>query len=110
MTTEVNFEIEQGSTFLRTMSVIDNNNTPVDLTTYTLAGQLRRSYSSSEFIDFDIVILNPVLGRIAVSLTGLVTATLTHSKYVFDVNATNADDVILRIMEGLITVSPNVTR
>lgn len=110
MSSSVNFEIGQGSTFLRTMTVVDNEKTPLDLTNYTLEGQLRKNYNSDEFIAFDIVKINAVSGRITIGLSDTITDTLIFPKYVYDIELTSGDSTKSRILEGSITVSPNVTR
>jgi hypothetical protein len=110
MATVTNLAIDQGAEFYRTMTVVDNNGVVVNLTTYTLAGQLRKSYTTSEFIPFTIGILDPILGKISIGLSNLVTDTLTINRYVYDVEMTSASLKKYRILEGNITVSPNATK
>ena len=110
MSTVTNLIIDQGSDFYRAMTVIDNNNNVVDLTTYTVAGQLRKGYTSTEFIPFTITVLNATLGRISIGLTNIITDTLTAPRYVYDIEITALNLKKFRILEGNITVAPNVTR
>jgi len=109
MTSIVDFEIEQGSTFTRTMSV-ESNKTPVNLTGYTLAGQLRKGYSASESINFDIEVINALIGKIKISLTSSTTSALIYNKYVYDIEIADPTGVVSRILEGSMTLSLNVTR
>ena len=109
MTTTTNFEIQQGSTFLRTMTIVDSDKLPLNLTAYTLTGQLRKNYSSVEFVAFTIIVSNASSGKIIISLNSTITNTLMFPKYVYDVEISGNGNVY-RILEGIITISPNVTR
>lgn len=110
MTTATNLFIDQGSDFYRTMSVVDNKNDVVDLTSYTIAGQLRKNYSSTEFIPFTIIVISAVLGKISIGIPNSITSTLTANRYVYDVEITAANGKKYRILDGNVTVTPNVTR
>jgi hypothetical protein len=92
------------------MTVVDNAGVAINLSTYTVAGQLRKSYTATEFIPFTIIVVNAALGKISIGLSNLVTDTLTANRYVYDVEMTSATSEKHRILEGNITVSPNVTR
>ena len=106
-----NLYIDQGSTFSTTVFVKNDDETPFDLTLYTAAGQIRKSYSSSTKVDFTLEIANPAtLGQINLSLTPTQTSTLEEGRYVYDIEVTSTGDVITRVVEGLVTVSPQVTR
>lgn len=109
MTTTTNFEIQQGSTFSRTMTIVDSDKNPLNLTAYTLTGQLRKNYSSIESVAFNIIVTNALTGKITLNINSTVTNTLLFPKYVYDVEI-NGNGNVYRILEGVITVSPNVTR
>jgi len=109
MTTTTNFEIQQGSTFSRTMTIVDTDKVPLNLTSYTLTGQLRKNYSSTDFVAFTIIVLNAATGKITINLDSEITSTLLFPKYVYDVEVSGNGNVY-RILEGVIAISPNVTR
>ena len=106
-----NLYIDQGSTFSTTVFVKNDDETAFDLTAHTAAGQIRKSYSSSTAVDFTLEIANPAsLGQINASLTPAQTGALEEGRYVYDIEVTSTGDVITRVVEGLVTVSPQVTR
>ena len=106
-----NLYIDQGSTFSTTVYVKNDDETAFDLTAHTTAGQVRKSYSSSTAVDFTLEIANPAsLGQINLSLTPTQTSTLEEGRYVYDIEVASSGDVITRVVEGLVTVSPQVTR
>lgn len=106
-----NLYIDQGSTFSTTVYVKNDNETAFDLTGHTAAGQIRKSYSSSTAVDFTLEIADPsTLGQINASLTATQTATLEEGRYVYDIEVTSTSGTVTRVLEGIITVSPQVTR
>jgi hypothetical protein len=109
MSTKINLDVQNGTDFYRIMTVVDNNKNIIDLSTYTIEGQIRKSYSETDYVSFDIIKIDPVIGKISIGLTNQVTNTLTASKYVYDIEITSATGVKYRIAEGLITTSLNVT-
>lgn len=110
MTTLADFDIDKGSTFRRNLTIVDNNKTPLNLTQYTIKGQLRKNYTSLEFVDFEIIILNATTGKILLTLADDVTDLLIFPKYVYDVEIISPVGITTRILEGSLTISPNVTR
>ena len=106
-----NLYIDQGSTFSTTVYVKNDDETAFDLTAHTAAGQIHKSYSTSTKVDFTLEIADPAtLGQINASLTATQTATLEEGRYVYDIEVTSTSGTVTRVLEGIITVSPQVTR
>jgi len=112
MATIQNLVIDQGTTFTLTITVTDSNSNVLDLTNYTLRGQMRRSYGASSYVAFTTSKGNdPTDGELTISLTATQTSALKSGRYVYDVEIENtSDDSVTRIIEGIITVTPEVTR
>ena len=107
-----NLLIEQGATFNSTISLFNSDDTVFDLTGHTAAGQIRKSYSSSSAsatftISFST---DRTEGQITLSLTPTQTAALDEGRYVYDIETTASDSTVTRVLQGTVTVSPNVTR
>lgn len=107
---------EQGS--MLQFTVIYGNETPVDLTGYSVAMQVRTQPPDDEIIlDLAstgltprITIPTPANGRILVNVPSSVMETVEPGDYVYDMEIfTNADDH-LRIISGTFSVSAEVTR
>lgn len=110
MAIKSNLILDQGSTFTTTVEVTDENDDPIDLTGYTGAGQIRKHYTSSNATPFSIS-LGGATGTISLSLTAVQTANLVAGRYVFDVELTSTGSgAVSRILEGIVTVTPQVTR
>ena len=105
----VNLTIYGGSNFDTTFNVTDNSNTAFDLTNHTAAAQIRKSYSSSTATDFTVSIADPPSnGQIDCQLTATQTAALEEGRYVYDVEVTSDTGTVTRVIEGIITINPNI--
>jgi hypothetical protein len=107
-----NLLIEQGATFTSTISLFNADDTAFDLTDHTGAGQIRKSYSSSSAsATFTISFAaDRTSGQVTLSLTPTQTAALEEGRYVYDIEVTGSDSTVTRVLQGTVTVSPNVTR
>ena len=109
MATKANITIDQGTTFSTVISLADDEDVAVNLTGYTANSQIRKHYSSSNSQSFSIS-LGGTSGTITLSLTSTQTSNLTPGRYVYDVELTSSSNVVSRIVEGIVTVTPEVTR
>jgi hypothetical protein len=105
-----NLTVDQGSTFRATVDITDSDGNPLNLTGYTSAGQIRKSYYSLTAIDFTTNIINETSGVIEISLTSEQTDAMRSGRYVYDIEITSAGGEITRVLEGQVEVTPGVTR
>ena len=107
-----NIIINSDADYLKQFTAKDNTGTVIDLTGYTLASQLRKTYASSASTTFAPVIVSATLGTFTLALTDVHTAvgTLERGRHVYDVIVTDAGGDKTRIQEGIAVVSPSVTR
>jgi len=108
MATKANLVIDQGATFSTDLSLTDENGDALILAGYTANSQIRKWYTSTNYIAFTTSV-NTSIGVITLSLTDSQTANLTAGRYVYDVEI-NDGSTVSRVVEGIITVTPNVTR
>lgn len=115
---EYNFTIQQGSDFALQGNLLDDDDAPIDLTNYTLKLQARINYYSSiKILDLtsaggspNIFLNNPSTGSFLIVLSDTITAAIDANEYVYDLEATDGSGKITRLMQGIITLSPEVTR
>ena len=107
MATKANISIDQGTTFNTIISLTDDSGNPLDLSVYTAESQIRKSYSSSNAVNFYISLS---LGEITLSLDSNTSGNLTAGRYVYDVIVTDSSNTITRVVEGIVTVNPSVSR
>jgi len=108
MADKLNLLIDQGSTYSVNLEVKDANNALVNLTGYSGAGQIRKQYTSNSATSFSINVYSN--GTVTAALSANQTANLVSGRYVYDIELTNAISEVTRIVEGIITVTPQVTR
>lgn len=107
MATKANLVLDQGTTFSSTIELLDENDEALDITAYTARGQIRKHYSSSNAVNFTTALSN---GSLVISLTATQTANIVAGRYVYDLELVNSSNVVTRILEGIVTVTPEVTR
>lgn len=109
MGTKVNLVVDQGTTFETSVTLTDDNGDLVDLTNYSGAGQIRKHYTSSNSVAFTVT-LGGANGTITLGLSANSTANLVAGRYVYDIEITTTSNTVNRILEGIVTVTPQVTR
>lgn len=109
MATRVNILIDQGTDFITSVNLTDQNGAQLDLTGMTAASQIRKTHSSSNATSFTTALANNT-GTLTLSLNNSVTSSLSAGRYVYDVELTDASSIKSRILEGIVTVTPEVTR
>lgn len=111
MAAYVEITIEQGANLTSTVTVSDTQGDAINLSTYSAAAQLRKSYYSSSANTLSAIITGNANGQITLSMTAANTALLTPGRYVYDLKITNSvDNSVTRVIEGTATVLPSVTR
>jgi len=108
MATKANLIIDQGSSFSTSIALTDNDGVALNLTGYTGAAQIRKHYTSSTAVTFTVTIDEPN-GEVLLSLTSTQTAAIAAGRYVYDVELT-IGSLVSRVIEGIITVTPEVTK
>ena len=105
-----NFTIEQGTTFSRVLT-LQENGSAMNLTGYSVASQMRSTHDSSSIVaTFSGSVTNASSGQITLSLTNSQTSAIEEAIYVYDVEITSGAGAVTRILEGNVTVTPEVTR
>ena len=112
MATVRNIVIDQGTTFTLSITISDFTDTPIDITGYTLRSQMRKSYNSNTYTAFTITSPNPTEGEIVISLTATQTSALRYGRYVYDIEIVSPEpeSEVKRVLEGIVTVNPEVTK
>jgi hypothetical protein len=109
MSIKANIVIDQGSTFQTSINVTDEDDQPIDLTGYSAAAQMRKHYTSSNAYSF-FASISPTLGIVTLAMTANVTNTIAPGRYMYDCELTDSNQATTRLIEGIVTVTPGVTR
>ncbi len=120
-----NFTCEQGATFTRLIELEEpdlvadpsgNIFTPINISGYTARMQIRRTLeSTTPMISLTTannrLIINPgdADNQVLITLTDEETSTLTTSG-VYDLEIESPEGIVSRVLQGAVTLSPEVTR
>jgi hypothetical protein len=108
MATKVNLVVDQGADFTTTITLTNDDGSIFDLTDYSGASQIRKHYTSSNATNMSVT-LNGNSGIVTLTMNNSVTAAMTSGRYVYDLELTDSSNVVSRIVEGIVTVTPQVT-
>tara|TARA_B110000858_G_C17459963_1_gene317971 strand:- start:221 stop:547 length:327 start_codon:yes stop_codon:yes gene_type:complete len=108
MATQQNIVIDQGTNFSLTLDLTNDDGSAKDLTTYTVTSQMRKSYYSTTYTTFTTAKVD-LGGNLTISLNATESASLKQGRYVYDVEIQSSAET-LRVLEGIVTVTPQVTR
>ena len=104
------FTLEQGTTFSREITVQENGSA-MNLTSYTARMQMRSTHdSTSAALSFTVAVSNAAQGKVSISATDTQTSAVEEGIYVYDLEIESSQGAVTRLMEGKVTVTPEVTR
>ena len=105
-----NIVIDQGADYSASIDVTDSDGDTIDLSGYTAAGQIKKTYSSSTAVDFTVSIATPEsAGILNIGLSNTQTNAMKAGRYVYDIEITNSGGVKTRVLEGQVEITPGVT-
>lgn len=110
-----NITINQGETYDLTASIVDGGGAPLNISGYALRGKIKSSYGSTGILaDLQPEIINATGGVISFSLDAIETASLPITIGVYDieryVSGQNPETTVYRVLEGKVTITPEVTK
>lgn len=108
----VELYMDQGATFNNIISISDDlTNADINIAGYVVTSQMRRSYySANATANLTCTITDAFTGEITLSLTPQETANIKPGRYLFDVLIQTPNQSAVRLLEGIITVTPRVTK
>ena len=104
-----NIFIDQHTDFQITVDVTDASGNVLNLTGYTAAAQMRKTYGSSSVSATFGTSIVASTGKVTLTLTDAVTGALDSGRYVYDMTVTSGTTTT-RVIEGQAIVTPSVTR
>jgi hypothetical protein len=112
MVAYVELYMDQGTTFRNTINLTDDlTNQSINVSGYTVRSQMRRSYySANASATITCSITDAANGEITMSLPAANTSNIKAGRYLFDLETVDGGGVVTRVLEGIITVTPEITR
>ncbi len=111
MSAKYDFDMDQGATFNRALTLKDDSGTVVDISGCSFAGQVRTTALSGTVAGtFTFEVTNATQGQFTWKMTSTNTALLPAQQCVYDVEMTQANNDVVRLLEGFVNIKSNVTR
>lgn len=109
MAIKANLVIDQGSDFVVDIDLSTADGDVFNLTGYIINSEMRKNYASSTSVAFTTS-HNGVGGRAVLSLSNAETAEIEPGRYLYDVEIVSPLGIKTRVVEGIATVTPSMTR
>jgi hypothetical protein len=105
-----NLTIDQGATFSSDVTVKDAQGNAFNLTGYTAVAKLAKGFASTKTRTnmTTSIATDATTGVVTLTLTATETSALDAERYVYDLEITSGA-AVTRVIEGIITVRPQVT-
>lgn len=105
-----NLFVDAGSDYSNIITVRSSGGAPLNLTGYTVKSQMRKSYNSSVAYDFTASVYNAPAGQIRLTLTAAQSEQIPPGRWLFDVEITHTSGARRRVVEGIVTITPQITQ
>lgn len=105
-----NLYLEQGTTWSTTITLDDIYLNAYNLSGYTASSQMRKSHYSANTSAVLTTSINPLQGIITISLDSATTSNIAPGRYVYDTIIIDQNNNVTRVLEGIVDVSPSVSR
>ena len=103
--------IDQGATYESELDLVNDDGAKINVAGYVFTGQIRKSYYSvNSTANLSISVTDAANGNVLISLNAATTANIKAGRYVYDVKMKDTANVVTRIVEGIITITPQVTK
>jgi hypothetical protein len=103
--------IDQGTDFETAVTLSNDDGSVIDVTNYSFECQIRKSYySSNATANLVVSIVDAPTGNERLSLDAANTANIRAGRYLYDFKMTTDDTRTLRVFEGIVTVTPQVSK
>ena len=103
-----NISLQRRADYSVQLQFKDSNNTPINLTSWTVAAQVWNQGRTTKYADFTVVYTNRPTGTVTISLSDTDTALFPNEAY-YDVLLTNPSGLKEYYLEGLVYVSEGYT-
>ena len=103
--------IDQGANLSSTIDLTNDDNTPINLANTSFTAQIRKSYySTNPTANITVTIEDSANGRVRLSIDAANTANIKAGRYLYDLKMVDASNTHIRVIEGIVTITPQVTR
>lgn len=106
MASKANFVIEQGTDLEIGINIA--NEDPVNISGYTCRSKMRKHYLSANGVDITCTVASS--NTLSLTMTNEESSNIESGRWVYDVELVAPSGMVTRIVEGIVTVTPEVTK
>lgn len=109
----LNLTFPQGATWELSLTWTDSAGDPIDLTSCAAQMQVRASFDSAAVLSLTQgsgITLGGTAGTIELSASSTATAAILAQEYAYDLEVTFPNSKVNRVIQGSLTVTPEVSR
>lgn len=107
----IELDLDQGTDFNMDLDLTNDNGVAINVTNYTFTSSIRKSfYSLNPTANLTVTVHNATNGNITLSMNSALSANIRPGRYLFDVKQVDSQNTTSRVIEGIITVNPQVTK
>ena len=111
MASFVELSLDQGTDFSVNIDLTNDDGSVINVTNYTFSSSIRKSYySANTTANLTVTIASAANGNVALTMNAATTSNIKAGRYMYDVKMTNANNSTSRVIEGIITVYPQITK
>lgn len=101
---------DQGSDFSVNLDLTNDDGSIINVSGYTFTSSIRKSYYSANVTaNLTVAVANAASGNVSLSMNSATTANIKAGRYLYDVKMVRSDNTVSRVIEGIITVFPQIT-
>lgn len=111
MANQVELFCDQGTDFSYQLDLSNDDGTALNVANYTFTSSIRKSYySSSVTANMTVSIVSAANGNVLISMNSSTTSNIVAGRYLYDVKMRDNTNTVFRVIEGIITVYPQITK
>lgn len=111
MANQVDLYCDQGTDFSYQLDLSNDDGSGLNVANYTFTSSVRKSYySSAATANMTVTVLSSSNGNVQISMNSATTANLAAGRYLYDVKMRTDSNTVFRVIEGIITIYPQVTK
>ena len=104
-----NLYLDAGSTFSAIITIRGSDGNPLNLSNYTVASQMRKSYGSTTAHNFNASVFDATSGKVRLQLSAEQSSLIKPGRYLYDIEITTGATK-LRVVEGLAIITAEITK
>jgi len=107
----VELSCDQGTDFSFNVDLANDDGSTINVAGYNFTSSIRKSYySANATANFIVLISNSSTGNVSLTMNAATTANIKAGRYLYDIKMTDVSNVTSRVIEGIITVYPQITK